>query len=124
MSFFFHQPQVRVMAFAACGFAFVLGTGCRRETTASRPSIPVRSATTDYPLVGIVREVKPESGQVILRHDDIPGFMKAMTMPFSIADSAVLDDLRVGDEVEGTLHVRTENGRVADYQLRDLVVSK
>jgi protein SCO1/2 len=64
------------------------------------------------------------SGQVVIRHEEIPGFMKAMTMPFSVKDRAVFDDLSVGDEVEGTLRVESEGGTVKDYALVDLVVSR
>ena len=53
--------------------------------------------------------------------------MKAMTMPFSLKGEDVLDDLRAGDEVEGTLRVEMERGRgediVKDYHLQDLEVT-
>jgi protein SCO1/2 len=80
--------------------------------------------TVDYPLRGVVRSVAPESGRVMIRHEEIPGFMKAMTMPFKPADEAILGLLHPGDEVEGILHVEKQDGAVRDYELRDLKVSK
>jgi protein SCO1/2 len=52
--------------------------------------------------------------------------MPAMTMPFTLkeAEAAAFDDLRVGDEVEGTLRVAKAGGEVADYELLGLVVTR
>ena len=58
-----------------------------------------------------------------IRHEEIPGFMDAMTMPFTLKDPKDLDDVRPGDEVEATLRVETEGGEVKDYELNDLVVT-
>ncbi len=73
---------------------------------------------------GEVRAIKQESRQVVIHHQEIPGFMQAMTMPFTIKDASVFDDLRVGDEVEGQLRVTYEGGVVKDYELANLVVQK
>jgi protein SCO1/2 len=72
----------------------------------------------------VVRGIDKESGQVVIRHEEIAGFMKAMTMPFTLKDRAIFDDLRVGDTVEGTLRVSYEGDLVKDYELANLVVSK
>ena len=102
----------------------------RRERIRPRPpAAPAecrpgrRSWTTSSK--GVVRSVAPESGRVLIRHQEIPGFMKAMTMPFEPADPSRSSGLlHPGDEVEGTLHVEKQDGAVRDYQLRDLKVTK
>jgi len=71
-----------------------------------------------------VRHVNPSAGQVTIRHEAIPGFMGAMTMPFTLKDPKLLDDVNVGDEVEGSLRVEREGGEVKDYELTDLAVSR
>ncbi|MCY2934898.1 MAG: SCO family protein [Planctomycetota bacterium] len=81
------------------------------------PAKPI--ASKSYKLTGVVREIDPLTGQVMIRHDEIPGFMKAMTMPFDLKGKAVLGDLFVGDEVEGTLVVKAE-----DIELNDLVITR
>ena len=83
-----------------------------------------KSANVNYKLVGVVKSVHRETGLVNIRHEEIPGFMRAMTMPFTIKDRESLEDLYPGDEVEGTLRVAKENGEVKDYELLDLVVSR
>jgi protein SCO1/2 len=95
------------------------------RTRGSRhPSGAGAATTAEYTLKGVVRSVAPETGRVLIRHEDIPGFMSAMTMPFKPADESILGLLQPGDEVEGILHVEKQDGAVRDYELRDLKVTK
>ena len=102
-------------------------TGCGRgapsATTREPPSKAVRSALT-YKLVGVVRGVDASKRTVTIRHDAIPGFMPAMTMPFTLKDRSAFEDLREGDEVEGDLRVDQVNGETIDYELTGLVVAR
>ena len=77
------------------------------------------AAPKQYKLTGVVREIDKESGQVMIRHDEIPGYMKAMTMPFDLKGKEVLGDLFVGDEVEGVLVVKAD-----DIELNDVVITR
>jgi protein SCO1 len=109
--------------------AVVAGSGCggkapRDGVAARAPSEGPSPSTKEYPLAGVVRQVEVKSGLVTIRHREIPGFMDAMTMPFDVKDREVLDDLRPGDEVEGTLRVLSERGVVKDYELVDLQVTR
>jgi protein SCO1/2 len=112
----------------AIGLLATLASGCRHDppaplaTGGDTPTGP--RSSKDYPLVGVVRAVKKEAGEVVIRHEKIPGFMEAMTMPFSVKDRAILDELEVGDEVEGKLRVESAGGEVEDYELVDLAVSR
>ncbi|MGP0069484.1 MAG: SCO family protein, partial [Isosphaeraceae bacterium] len=78
----------------------------------------------DYTLRGVVKSVAPETGRIMIRHQDIPGFMGAMTMPFKLSEPASVEDFQPGDQVEGRLQVVSEDGAVKDYQLLDLKVTK
>lgn len=49
--------------------------------------------------VGIVREVRPDLGQIVLEHGDIPGLMPAMTMSFDVPDVALLSTLVAGQKI-------------------------
>ena len=59
-----------------------------------------------------------------IAHEEIKGFMSAMTMPFHVSDQDSLDGVKPGDEVEATLHVVRENDVVSEYELRGLTVIK
>jgi protein SCO1 len=133
------------MALALCALVLTQGPGCGAPTpvdhtradgpgngpknaaptprTASKTAA-IAEASKTYKLVGVVRHVNPETGLVTIRHEAIPGFMEAMTMPFTVKDRKLLEDVRTGDEVEGELRVEREGGEVKDYELTDLVVTR
>jgi protein SCO1/2 len=54
---------------------------------------------------GVVEQVMVDEGQVVIAHDDIPGFMMAMTMNFAIYDAKLLATLSAGDVVDFDLTV-------------------
>jgi protein SCO1/2 len=58
-----------------------------------------------YELTGQILALAPERREVTIRHEDIEGFMPAMTMPFIVEDAALLDGRQPGDLVTATLVV-------------------
>jgi protein SCO1/2 len=116
-----------VAALLALGVA----TGCGRSQggsgsggVAPGPGATSTILTRNYKLTGVVRDVKPAAGQVVIRHEAIPDVMEKMTMPFTIKDRAVFDDLQVGDEVEGTLRIDWLGDKIQDYKLSGLTVTR
>ena len=69
-----------------------------------------------YEVRGQVLGVDAERQEVLLKHEDVPGLMSAMTMPFRTRDRKWLDGLRAGDMVQAQLVVRG-----ADAYLTSLV---
>ena len=120
-----HLPQHLALVALGC---VLLGTSpcCSRPEPPRESSSPavVGTTTETYKLVGVVKSANRETGIVNIRHEEIPGFMRAMTMPFTIKDRETIAELYTGDEVEGTLRVEKEDGEVKDYELVDLVVSR
>lgn len=57
-----------------------------------------------YELKGQILSVRPETQEILVKHEDIKGFMPAMTMPYIVKDSA-LDERRQGDLITATLVV-------------------
>jgi protein SCO1 len=72
----------------------MLGAGCDRA-----PEAPT------YQLKGQVLAVRPETREILVNHEDIPGFMPAMTMPYAVKDAALLKDRAPGDLITATLVV-------------------
>lgn len=72
----------------------VLGLACSRPPEGRR-----------YPLTGQVLAVHTERNEILIRHEEIPGFMDAMTMPFGVKDPKLLAGRIPGDVVRGTLFV-------------------
>jgi len=58
-----------------------------------------------YELKGQVLAVKPETLEILVAHEDIKGFMPAMTMPYAVKDAALLKDRAPGDLITATLVV-------------------
>jgi protein SCO1/2 len=100
----------------------ILLLACRRAVPPPAPPRAVPSTAT-YSLKGTVRSVDPDQGVVTIAHEDIPGFMKAMTMPFTPRDRSNLAELAAGDEVEGPLEVVREGGAIKNYDLLRLEVT-
>jgi len=82
---------------AAVGLIAALTVSCSRQT-------PPEQARR-YELRGQVLSIQLDRSEVTLRHEDIPGFMPAMTMPFRAKDRGRLAGLQPGDLVRGTLVV-------------------
>src|SRR5688572_14244731 len=59
----------------------------------------------EYQLQGQILAVRPERSEVVIKHEDIKGFMPGMTMPFKVRDGALLQGKAPGDLVTATLVV-------------------
>ncbi len=66
-----------------------------------------------YQLTGQILVVKPETNEVLVKHEDIPGFMPAMTMPYAVDDPAWLTDRLPGDLITATLTVGAERATLS-----------
>ena len=66
-----------------------------------------------YELKGQVLGVKPESQEVLIKHQDIKGFMPGMTMPFRVKEAALLNGIQPGDLVTATLVVGETEAHVS-----------
>jgi protein SCO1/2 len=77
----------------------LLAASCRA------PDAGVPGGTRTFAVRGTVRELKPDGRTVLIRHEAIPDFMAAMTMPFEVRSPRELAGLQPGDEVTFRLHV-------------------
>jgi protein SCO1/2 len=82
-----------VWRFAVVGLVMSVA-GCGREPE-----------TRTYQLTGQILVVKPETNEVLVKHEDIPGFMPAMTMPYVVKNPDLLKDRAPGDLITATLAV-------------------
>lgn len=73
-------------------------------TACSRAPEPA-PASKQYEVRGQILSVNPERREVLVDHEDIPGFMSAMTMPYTVKDPALLEGKAPGDLFTATLVV-------------------
>jgi len=71
-----------------------------------------------YSLKGQVLEIST-GGEIVVKHDDIPGFMPAMTMPYKVRDPDALQEVQPGDSIAAALMV-AKNG---NYWLEDVRIT-
>jgi len=54
----------------------------------------------EFDAVGTVRAIDVAHHTVTIAHEDVPGYMPAMTMPFELVGSDQVEGVAVGDRVE------------------------
>ncbi len=59
----------------------------------------------EYKLQGQVLSMQADHKQAVIRHEEIPGFMPAMTMPYSALDPTDYEGVVAGDLINATLVV-------------------
>ncbi len=107
----------RGVAAAALVVAAFGAVACRKkaevpEGAVSRPAIaaetpaPVGADAKRYALRGVITKIDPARARITVDHEEIPGFMSAMTMAFPVRDDPkVIAFLRPGDRIEAVLVV-------------------
>ena len=65
----------------------------------------VDTDTRLYELKGQILAIRLETNEILVKHEDIPSFMPAMTMPYTVKDPAELKDRVPGDLIKATLIV-------------------
>jgi protein SCO1/2 len=86
---------------------------CAVVTAASCTS---RSDQRRYTLQGQVLSLEPERKQVTVKHEEIKGFMPAMTMPYDVQEARALDGLAPGDLINATLVVFSNGAYLTDIK--------
>jgi len=107
-----------VVALVLASFA---APACRRKAeipagAPAKPAIvvekprPVGPDAKRYSLRGVITAIDPARARITVDHEEIPGYMSAMTMAFPIQDDPkVVAFLRPGDRIEATLVVDGSN---------------
>jgi protein SCO1/2 len=79
-------------------------TSCHQKS--SPPAAPMQVFTVK----GVIKELEPDGKTAIIRHEAIPGYMQAMTMPFEVRDTNLLRGLKAGDAISFELAVTPTEG--------------
>jgi len=87
------SSRVRSRSIARLFLLCALAAGCSRE-----------AAPRQFEMRGQILALRSET-EVLVKHEDIKGFMPAMTMPYKVRDPEVLRGMAAGDLISGTLAV-------------------
>jgi len=63
---------------------------------------------TNYSVRGVVEGVNQNEHRLVIKHETIPNFMEAMTMPFNVKNPAELSKFTIGEKISFQLHVNEE----------------
>lgn len=74
---------------------------CCATAAAEKPAAP------SHPLKGVVKSLMPEKTALLVKHEEVPGVMRAMTMMFKV-DPAVLATVKPGDAIEARMSRRDD----------------
>jgi len=88
-----------VMWFGFAGLLITLAGGCGKS--------PENVKDKTYDIKGKVVAVDAQNKKVTLDHEDIPGLMRGMTMPFSVENAKLLEGIKPGDAVQGKLKAKS-----------------
>lgn len=69
-----------------------------------------------YNVTGRVVSIDRSENSIRIRHDEIPGYMPAMTMPFEVKEASLLQQLKSGDSVLFRLEVTEEDSWISKIQ--------
>jgi protein SCO1/2 len=87
--------------------------GCGSQTNGKKDA-----AAKQYDIKGKVTAINPDKSEVTLDHEDVPGLMPAMKMPFPVADAKLLEGIQVGDQVQGKLEKRDTGNVIIKLEKR------
>jgi Cu/Ag efflux protein CusF len=96
----------RLLALAVCSLVSITVTaGCNKPPPDPSSSSTTTSSSTPtkakkYDAKGVIRGFTEGKKAVNIAHEDIPDFMKAMTMPFDLSSPSQVEGLKEGDAVD------------------------
>ncbi len=89
--------------------------GRLRDEVAAARARPAVTAS-EWTVRGVVRGVLPEMDVLVITHEEIAGFMPAMTMGFRAASKDVYAKVAIGDEIRFTLKGAPPNVAIAKIE--------
>jgi protein SCO1 len=72
---------------------------CQRSSTPDAAAAAEAANAEQFTVRGIVRKIDADGTRVTIKHEEIPNYMPAMTMPFNVRDPREIKDLQPGDAV-------------------------
>ncbi|HVY70218.1 MAG TPA: SCO family protein [Verrucomicrobiae bacterium] len=87
----------------------VAGSGRLAPVSNHRDSKLPATAKT-YEVKGVLREIRKGGSQALIAHEDIPGYMEAMTMALDVKDTNELAGLHPGDALTFRMVVTSDDG--------------
>jgi Cu/Ag efflux protein CusF len=92
-----------------CLTAGVILTGCSSSSAPGQAKAPNSAAVKQYPMRGKIMGLDAAQHTASINAEEIPGFMGAMTMGYTIKDPVEFSKLKVGDAITATVNVQGDD---------------
>ncbi|HEX7604169.1 MAG TPA: copper-binding protein [Polyangiaceae bacterium] len=102
------------VAFVAICVTLACGRSTHAAPLTTAATIDASVEAKRYASRGVLENIDGARKRVSIAHEDIPGFMNAMTMPFDVKDANLLTGLAVGDTVTFSFTVDDSDRIVLD----------
>jgi protein SCO1 len=91
-------------------FLLLFATACndQRQAGESRPEV-LSDEHQVYMVRGVLKEIRNNGRVAVIDHEEIPGFMRAMTMPLEVRNPAELKKFKPGDTLSFRLVVTEDD---------------
>jgi len=96
-----------------CLSLFLLLAACM--TTAWSAAETIAEPKT-HPVKGVVMGLMPEKTALLVKHEEVPGVMRAMTMLFKV-DPAVLEKVKRGDPITALMSRRADGWWLTEVEV-------
>lgn len=78
----------------------LVGASCAHQEAPLEPDEPVNQ----YSMTGTIVRLETEYQSALIDHEEIPGWMEAMTMEFPVKDRREFDKLKPGMRIKATVY--------------------
>ena len=110
-----HTRGLLILSCAGIFCALLLGCGGGQQTPAAQAEAQERR----FALRGTVVSIDRPEQRIVVDHEEIPGFMAAMAMPYPVAEPRLLDAASPGDQITADVVVTDSSAH-----LENIVVVK
>lgn len=74
------------------------------------------STARQYEMKGQILAIDRDKVEILVKHEDIPGLMPAMTMPYKVESVSMLDNLGPGDLITTQLEIQDNRGVITSIK--------
>ena len=92
----------------------LLLAGCSKSPAPAAAPAPAATAPS-HPVRGIIVDIMPDQSALMVKHEDIPGFMPAMTMLFKV-DAPTLKAATKDQTITATLYQQGDDFWLGDVK--------
>jgi protein SCO1/2 len=116
------KPTMKYIFVLALACVLVLPmSGCKGHGSHMSTAQQNNAAVRRYHLRGTVLGKDIDKDELTVKHEDIPGLMPAMTMPYTVKNKTLLNEVQPGDQIVADVLVKqSDNG---DYELDKVVIT-